>query len=487
MHQLTLLGLGPGHMDYLTMEAYQVLKSSPQVWIRTEKHPIIDPLKAQGVNFISYDSLYDTAEEFEQVYRQIVADVLLNLENQDVVYAVPGNPFVAEKTVQWLTEALPKDQIRVIHGTSFLDAIVTRLQLDPVLGLRVVDCLRLEEASHANDDALVCIQCYNTIVASDLKIWLTGLYQDDHPVMVVRAVGIPEMEEIITMPLYELDRYAQFDHLTSVVVPQHDGTKRWSFDDLVRIMRLLRSEKGCPWDREQNHESLLPYVLEEAYEVAQAIRRGDVFELEEELGDLLLQIVFHAQIGTENGDFSMADVLDAICTKMISRHPHVFSDVLASTSEEVLVNWEAIKQTENNHKTVSDSIKKLSSDLPALFRSEKIQKKAAKVGFDWPDAMPVFDKITEEIEELKEAIAAKNGSGIEEELGDLLFTLVNLARKLGVDSEFALHQSADKFTDRFAIVEAEMADKHLNMSDIPLEELENAWQRAKKVKILINN
>lgn len=486
MHQLTILGLGPGHMDFLTLQAYQALKSAPVVWVRTRQHPIIEPLEAEGIVFNAFDALYEEAEDFDSVYQGIVEQIMARLAEGDVLYAVPGNPFVAERAVQLLVAQVPADRLRVIHGTSFLDAIVTRLKIDPVTGFKVVDALRLGESALENQGTLVCIQCYNTVVASDLKIWLSRLYQDDHPVTVVRAVGIPELEEIAEMPLYALDRYMGFDHLTSVVVADSPITRRYTFKGLLDIMERLRLPGGCPWDREQTHETLLPYVLEEAYEVADAIRSEDVFQLEEELGDLLLQVVFHAQIGRENGDFAIEDVLDAICGKLVSRHPHVFGDVQVEHAAQVLENWEAIKRKENSHNSVTDTMRKFTPSLPALFRAHKVQGKAAKVGFDWPDALLVFDKIQEEIEEIKVSLAAGNQAEVLEEVGDLLFSVVNLARKLDVDSEFSLHRATEKFIERFERVELEMSKNALDMSKLDIDTLEAAWQRAKKVNIYKN-
>jgi tetrapyrrole methylase family protein/MazG family protein len=480
MNKLTIVGLGPGHLNYLTMEALQVLKESTIVYLRTEKHPVISSLQEMGINFESYDYLYESSEEFDEVYEGISRDLLLKLEVSDVVYAVPGNPFVAEKTVQLLMQNYPTDAIKIIHGTSFLDAIITRIGIDPVEGMRIVDCLKLEEASRSNDDSIVCIQCYDAIVASDLKIWLSEMYLDDNLVVVIKAVGIPDLEEVLYMKLYELDRFEGYDHLTSVVVLKNEETKRASYDDLIRIMKKLRSEDGCPWDREQSHESLKPYVLEEAYEVAEAITTGDLFALEEELGDLMLQIVFHAQIGSENGDFTITNVFDAICNKMISRHPHVFNGLEVESSDEVLVNWEEIKKKENNHDTVTDTMNKFGKSLPALFRSYKVQHKASKAGFDWKEIEPVFVKLHEEIDELKEALLKNSIENIAEETGDLLFTVVNIARKLKVDVELCLHSATDKFIDRFSRVEAEFTHLGLKMENSDLEMLEKAWERAKK-------
>ncbi len=374
---------------------------------------------------------------------------------------------------------LEKSKLKICHGTSFLDAIITRLGLDPVQGLRVVDALALDKASHTNRDVLVCIQCYDSVVAGNLKIWLSKLYEDDHPVCIVRGVGIDEIEEVTPMSLYELDRYSNYDHLTSVVVYRQEKTSRATIDDLREIMETLRGENGCPWDREQDHLSLKPYVLEEAYEVAECLERDDIFGLEEELGDLMLQVVFHAQIASENGEFELVDVLQGICDKLIHRHPHVFDDVVVTGAAQVNQNWEAIKQRENSHNTTSDVLKKYSRALPALFRSYKVIAKAAKTGFDWQNVEQTFAKYDEEIVELQEAIKNGQQSEIEDEFGDVLFSLVCVARKLDIDAELALHRAIDKFIKRFSCMEQNVSKASLDMKNMSLKQLIEAWQSAK--------
>ena len=251
----------------------------------------------------------------------------------------------------------------------------------------------------------------------------------------------------------------------------------YDVNDLKRIVSVLRGEGGCPWDREQTHESIRRCLLEEAYEAAEAIDENNAEHLREELGDVLLQVVFHADIEECAGSFDLDAVADGVCKKLILRHPHVFGDVEVSGSAEVLVNWENIKRAEKKQETVSSSLDAVAKSLPALWRAEKVQKKAAKVGFDWPDVGGAFEKLSEELSELR--AAAETGVGVEEELGDLLFSAVNAARFLKVDPEAALHAAADKFTARFTRLEQLACEKGLSLEDMSLEEMDKLYEQAK--------
>ena len=251
----------------------------------------------------------------------------------------------------------------------------------------------------------------------------------------------------------------------------------YGIKDLVEIVAILRMPGGCPWDREQTHATLRRGLLEEAYEVIEAIEEDNPAHLQEELGDVLLQVVFHAQIEQERGAFDLDAVCDTICKKLIFRHPHVFGDTAVDDTAEVLANWDELKKQEKGQQTVSESMEAVARSLPALWRAEKVQGKAAKVGFDWHEPQGALDKLGEELDELKVAMAGGDSAEIQEELGDLLFTAVNLSRKLGVDPEQALTCATDKFQDRFAYAEAQ--------ADMSLKELDAAgwdklWEQAKR-------
>ena len=249
---------------------------------------------------------------------------------------------------------------------------------------------------------------------------------------------------------------------------------RYGMDDLVRIMEILRAPDGCPWDREQTHQSIRRNMLEEAYEVCEAIDNLDYEHMKEELGDVLLQVVFHASMANSAGQFDLNDVADGVCKKLVFRHPHLFGDVEAHDPNGALNAWEAAKQVEKGQKSATDTLDAVARSLPALMRAEKIQSKAAKAGFDWKDILPALDKLSEEVEELKKAVA--DNSNIEEELGDVLFAAVKVGRFAGKDSELALHATCEKFIRRFEKVE-NRAPKP--MKEMELEELVALWEQAK--------
>lgn len=250
--------------------------------------------------------------------------------------------------------------------------------------------------------------------------------------------------------------------------------ENYNFDDLVEIVRILRAPGGCMWDREQTHKSIRRNFIEETYEVVEAIDNDDTELLKEELGDVLLQVVFHAAIEQENSVFDINDVADGVCKKLIYRHPHVFGKTNVNSTEEVMTNWDALKQKEKNQKTVTDSLKSVARSLPSLIRAEKIQKKAAKAGFDWQNVNQAIDKVREELSEIQNA--DKNQIG--EEVGDMLFAAVNVARMLGVEPEHALEKAADKFILRFERVEY----MEKNLADLSFDELLGLWKQAKESK-----
>ena len=261
--------------------------------------------------------------------------------------------------------------------------------------------------------------------------------------------------------------------------------EKYSIEDLLRIMEILRSPGGCPWDAEQTHESIKTSFIEETYEVIEAINKKDKDLLVEELGDVLLQVVFHAQMEKEIGQFDFGDVTDGVCKKLIERHPHVFGEVKVSGTDEVLSNWDDIKRKSKGQKTQGSSMLTVPKELPALMRAQKIQSKAKKAGFDWDDMSGAFEALESEIKELKSAVNEKDSDAIEDEFGDVLFSCVNIARFIGVDSEQSLTRANDKFMSRFLVVEKLAEERNIDMKNTPIEELDKLWDEAKK--ILVSN
>lgn len=265
------------------------------------------------------------------------------------------------------------------------------------------------------------------------------------------------------------------------VIEGFEFKDKYLFADLVSIMKILRSENGCPWDKEQTHLSIRKNLIEETYEVLEAIDNIDSELLKEELGDVMLQVIFHAEIESQNGGFDINDVTDGICRKLIIRHPHIFSDVIARTSEQVLLNWDEIKKQQKGHQKHTEALDCIPRILPSLMRSYKIQQKAAKVGFDWPDVSGAIEKTHEELKELEEAIAENDVEHCKEELGDLLFATVNISRFINAEPEEALTAACDKFIKRFSIMEDSALNDKLDMRDLTLAQLDELWDKAKLV------
>lgn len=256
--------------------------------------------------------------------------------------------------------------------------------------------------------------------------------------------------------------------------------QKYSLDDLVQIVRLLRGEGGCPWDMQQTHASIRNDAIEEVYEVVDAIDNNDKVALCEELGDLLMQVVFHSRIAEENGDFNLDQVADGICQKLVHRHPHVFGTVEADTVGKVLENWDAIKMDEKNQQSYTDTLLSVPHAFPGLMRAAKVQKRAAKVGFDWKDSTGAWDKLKEEIDEVRSAEQSGDADAVAEEMGDLLFSVVNVSRFLKVDGEEAISKATDKFISRFSKMEELAIKKGLNLKELSLEEMDALWDEIKQ-------
>lgn len=527
MGTITVVGLGPGAVGNLSLETMGLLQSCEQVILRTAVHPTVSELKKQHVKFTSCDDLYEKAASFEEVYNSVVERVLATAQKGDVVYAVPGSPLVAEKTVVLLRQAAKEQGVRLVikPSMSFLDLAYVELGIDPIAGLQIIDAQDFGEIASAGQHPLMITQVYSQMVASDLKIALMDVLPDEHEIYFLRNLGLPD-EECRPIKLYELDRQANIDHLTSAYIPPfaegeadttlekadaaenvpgiisfgededdfaeddeegyaEDFLPEAGFDDfdiqpLADVMRTLREPGGCPWDREQTHKSIRSNMIEEVYEYLEAVDADDVEGMREELGDVLMQVVFHARMAQEAGRFDLQDVIDEVVDKLIRRHPHVFGDTHVDGSDEVLRNWEAIKKEEKKErKHVLDGV---AQGLPALMRAYKLQSKAAKVGFDWDDIKGVWAKVEEELGELQAAIASGDKAAAESELGDVLFALVNYARHNKIEPEAALNGTNNRFAKRFGYVEQSVAASGKAWQDFSLNELDKFWDEAKKLE-----
>lgn len=481
---IKIVGLGPGAKEALTIGTVGELESNKNVFLRTEKHPTVDYLKEKKIKFNTYDSVYESIGNFDEVYLNIANDLIQkHKELGELIYAVPGHPLVAEKSVFNLIELCKENNIeyKILPAVSFIDAIIESLRIDPIEGLKVIDSFDISNQVLDKRIGTIVTQVYNQLIASEVKLKLSEQYNDETEIYYVRAAGIKDQESIRKIPLFELDMQEDIDYLTSIYIPKDLKNKK-DFNNLLEIIEILRGEEGCPWDREQTHKSLEKALIEESYEVIDAIEQEDDNSLIEELGDVLLQVVFHASIGKEDGYFDINDIIEAICDKMISRHPHVFKNSSElNSSEEVLIKWDELKKKEKGYSSVTEEMKGITKGLPALLRAHKIQEKAKKVGFDFNDVSFAINKVKEELKEIIDVYNTENVEKIEEEVGDLLFSCVNVARFLKVDEEIALNSTIDKFIKRFDYIEKVAKEKNIELTNMKLDEMDELWENSKKL------
>jgi len=494
--RVVVVGLGPGDPGALTAAALEAIEATPIRYVRTTHHPSAKVLAAAW----SFDAVYESASSLEEVYATIAATLVEAAgEHGSVLYAVPGSPLVAERSVE-LLRADERVSVELLPALSFLDLAWARLGVDPVaVGVRIVDGHRFAVEAAGSSGPLLVAQCDRRSVLSEIKLSVDG---EPGPAVVLRRLGLPD-ESVTEVAWADLDRSVEPDHLTCVWIPTLAVPVAGEAARFVELVRTLRER--CPWDREQTHRSLRRHLLEEAYEVLEAVDElegeagggeagtDDVGweHLEEELGDLLFQVAFHAQLATEEGRFGFADVARGIHDKLVARHPHVFTDAGDTTVAELDQTWEDRKRAEKGRSSVVDGIP---STLPALTYALKAQRRAAGAGLDWPGTDGVWAAVADELDELRDAVAAARsapgaatgdlGPAVEAELGDVLFSVVNLARHLGVEPELALRSAARRFTRRVREVEglgaAEGLD-HAGLAGLPPEQLDRLWAEAKRL------
>ncbi|MEG0251385.1 MAG: nucleoside triphosphate pyrophosphohydrolase [Christensenellaceae bacterium] len=459
---IKIIGL-TNEFDLLPMRCVKILEEAPLVVLQSDR--VGYDLK----NAVTLDDLYESTQDFDELYQEGAQRIEALAQTKEVVFGVIGdvhtNGFVQE------LKKMNAQLAFVMNGGSVQQAVFEAGAYFEVRDYGVFDARSIETAFFDTSGVVVITQIDNAITAADVKIKLSDYYAEQ-----TKAFFYSNQKSSL-MDLYALDRITEFGTGAVLVLPAQTTKIRYGFYDLVRIMKKLRDQKdGCPWDKEQTHKSLRPYLLEESYEVLDAIDAEDTAAIYDELGDVMLQIVFHSEIARQCGEFEVDDVCSAICAKMINRHPHIFGDVCAKTSHDVLKNWEAIKKVEKGNSTYTSVLKDVPKVMGAMMRAYKIQKKASAVGLDWKDAQLAFEKVKEEANELSAELIADDANKIEDEAGDLLFAVINVLRLKKINPEMALMRTCEKFIARFEYIETHAEG---DLAVLSSEDLDRLWQAAK--------
>lgn len=458
----------------LTAQARDVIENAKALYIQTTRHPSADVVRKINPDARSMDDLFESCADFDEL-NQRIAERLTDAEN--CVYVATGSIFSSQLPVITKLAAEKDVDLRVLPHVSAGSAAFPDTDADAR-----VFAHELPEKFYP-EQSYVVEEIDSKIAAGDVKLALMEYYPNEWTVSIASA-GRDGRYARREIPLCELDRQPAYDATTVLYVPGTDFEQRTrhGFDDVMRVVKRLRAPGGCPWDREQTHASLKNALLEECYELIDAIDEGDDDHICEELGDVMLQFALHAAIAEEQSAFTDRDAETELVEKLIYRHPHVFGSVKVNGSGDVLKNWDALKMKQRSQNTQTEVLKSVPKGFPALLRSRKVQKKAADVGFDWENANEAFYKIEEETKELREAMEAN--SNISEEMGDLLFAVVNVARLLKLEPEFLLMEATDKFIDRFSSMEQIALERNIVMKELSLPELDALWEEAKKSRIV---
>ena len=455
--------------DSITLSSWETVRSAPCLFLQTKEHPSARLVLEAGLSFVSMDDLYASATDYDEL-NDSIADRITS--SGSAVYAVMGGGCFSQ--LASIRKACQNKgfELVILPGVPYYKSAF------PEADEGFVYTANNLPGEIYTDAPLYISEIDNSLLAGEVKLKLQRFYPDDYPVTI--AVQQSSGNYIKTkIPLYDLDRFRGFFASTVLYVPELPFEKKqtYGYGDLLYVLRRLRAPDGCPWDREQTHESLKKDMREECYELMDAIDEDNDEHIVEECGDLLMNVLFHPIIGEEQGRYDDREVTTEIVRKLIYRHPHVFGTIHVESSEEVLRNWDKLKQKEKGQLTVASTLKSVPRSFPALLRCEKVQKKARKVGFDYDNASDAFFKINEETEELR--VAMTSGKDIEKEMGDLLFASMNVCRLLGLDGEETLHLATDKFISRFEQMEKNIENEGKKLQDMDLSEMDKYWESAK--------
>jgi tetrapyrrole methylase family protein/MazG family protein len=472
MHRITVVTLGPGSAKHLTLGGIEALKQARRIVLRTLRHGAADYLMGLGLSFTTFDDLHMEEADFEAFAIRAARELIQMAQETPICYGVadPG----ADETVRVLLRQAG-EQVIVLSGVPLAAPMLAARDADdpplitPATRLQVWDGQR----------PILLTELDSRALAGDCKLQLLAWYDADCTLYFFPPGQAGTRHARLTV-LEDLDRQPRYDHTAgALLLPKAPYQKqRYDVQDLVLLMRRLRAPDGCPWDRQQTHQTLARYLIEEAHEAAFAIGQEDWQAAADELGDVLLQVIFHATVGEETGTMSLSDITTAICAKLITRHSHIFGGDSLSTAQEVSDNWDKIKTLERGEQSQSDKMRALPTNLPPTLRALKVQEIARKAGFDWDDSRGAFDKVLEETQELLEDHQA--GRDTRPELGDLFFACINLARLLGADPDEVVNMTTEKFIKRFTLMEDSIKSDQKVGKYLTLSEWDVYWERSKQ-------
>ena len=470
-YPITVVSVGNGDPELLNRKSFLSIKEADMVVLHSDRNPFSNWLRSQKIPYSSMDHFFDEAADFDELYKRI-ADYIWTLAKQGSVCFCTADP-LRDCSVDLLRERKPADADYPILipglGVSDIAAYMSSDSID-CTNLRICPASLLLQTDYTPDAALLVTELDNEILAGEVKTWLSSFLADETPVAFWNGKSGKSIS------LYEADRQKHYDHLSALLVPSvpMNDRNRYSLSDLCRIMTRLRSASGCPWDRKQTHETLRSYLIEEAWECVNAIDEQNMDHLAEELGDLMLQIVFHASIGSDFDEFSLHDITSGICEKMLRRHPHVFGHVSCKTADDVSSNWEKTKWAEQGRTSVSESMDDVSIGLPSLKYASKLLKKAHYfLSANEPDS-----DVAKRILSAAQALNNENDLLLSNHLSLILFSCVELCQMNGMDAEIMLHETADNFKKKFQIMEKTILKEGKSLENLTFQEVRVYWNQV---------